>query len=200
MNKTAAIAAVLAATTDQPVIFTTGFACRIARHLAERPNHFYMTGSMGLASSIGIGIALAARQPTVVVDGDGSLLMNPVGLLTAGGLQDLPLVHVVLDDASYASTGGQHAPPTGTNLVRLATAFGYPWAGSADRLDAFAELVRTAVADCASPMIVVAVLTEPDEPVPPRVDVDLGVHAREFRDHLAFIQQRAWPAREGSRA
>src|SRR5260363_465781 len=84
MSKSAALQQIILATTNQPIIFTTGYSCRIAAHLRHRPNHFYRTGSMGLAVSIGTGVALATGLPTVVVDGDGSLLMNPASLIVAG--------------------------------------------------------------------------------------------------------------------
>jgi thiamine pyrophosphate-dependent acetolactate synthase large subunit-like protein len=183
MNKTTAIAADLAVTAGRPVVFTTGYACRVARHLADRPGHFYMTGSMGLASSIGIGLALTTRRPTVVVDGDGALLMNPVGPLTTGTVPGLPLVHVVLDDARYASTGGQDTPRA--DLPALARACGYPRVTSTKDASGLRDAVAAALADGAGPSFVRAVLTGPEDPVPPRVDLDLGVHARVFRDFVA---------------
>jgi sulfopyruvate decarboxylase subunit beta len=182
VNKSTAIAAVLAATRDRPVIFTTGYACRIARHLADRPGHFYMTGSMGLASSIGIGVALSTGRPAVVVDGDGALLMNPVGPLTAGTLPGLPLVHVVLDDGSYASTGGQEAPRA--DLPALARACGYRQVLSVAQAGALTDAVAAALTGAGQPGFVQAVLSDPDAPVPPRVDVDLAEHARQFRDFV----------------
>src|SRR4051812_50205137 len=84
MSKTSAVAVALATAPGIPTVFTTGFISRIGA-AAEQRNHFYMTGSMGLALSLGTGIALSSRQATLVVDGDGSLLMNPVGLIMAGG-------------------------------------------------------------------------------------------------------------------
>lgn len=90
MNKTAVIRALIEATSTDPIIFTTGYSCRIARNVADRPNHFYMTGSMGLAASIGTGIALSTGRLVVVVDGDGALAMNPGCLLTAGALPTFP--------------------------------------------------------------------------------------------------------------
>ncbi|MFE3414742.1 thiamine pyrophosphate-dependent enzyme [Streptomyces mirabilis] len=125
MNKHDAIGAVIAATTDEPVIFTTGFTCRIAQNIADRPSHFYMTGSMGLAADIGIGVALSSNRTTVVVDGDGSLAMNPGCLLTAGGFPDLRLLHIVLDDGIYESTGGQDVPTDHVDFCALAQAAGY---------------------------------------------------------------------------
>lgn len=181
MNKTAAIGAVLSVTAGRPVVFTTGYTCRIARHLADRPGHFYMTGSMGLASAIALGVALTTRRPVVVVDGDGALLMNPVGPLTVGAFPDTTLVHVVLDDGSYASTGGQQAPHA--DLTALARACGYPGVTTAADGRGLAAAVRSALSGT-GPAFVRAPLTGPDDPVPPRVDVDLGLHARQFRDHV----------------
>ncbi|MFD8199458.1 thiamine pyrophosphate-dependent enzyme [Streptomyces sp. NPDC003470] len=185
MNKTEAVAAVLAATTTEPIVYTTGYACRIARHLDDRPSHFYMTGSMGLASSIGIGIARRTRRTTVVVDGDGSVLMNPVGLATAGALPDLPLAHIVLDDGCYASTGGQTVPSRRADLRAWAMACGYARAVGTDDAARFAGLVRAAVAGCTAPVLVLARLTSADQPVPGRVEEDLAEHARRFGRHLA---------------
>jgi thiamine pyrophosphate-dependent acetolactate synthase large subunit-like protein len=76
-----------------------------------------MTGSMGLVASVGTGLALATGLVTVVVDGDGSLLMNPVGLIIAGAAQ-VPLLHLVLDDGQYAWTGGQPVPAGHTDSMR----------------------------------------------------------------------------------
>jgi sulfopyruvate decarboxylase subunit beta len=182
MNKTTAIAAVLTVTTGRPVVFTTGYACRVARHLADRPGHFYMTGSMGLASSIGIGLALTTGRPAVVVDGDGAFLMNPAGPLTAGTVPGLPLVHVLLDDGSYASTGGQDTPRA--DFGALARACGYRRVTSTADAAELRDAVEAALADAAGPALVHAVLTGPDDPVPARVDLDLAGHARGFRDFV----------------
>ncbi|MDT8914700.1 thiamine pyrophosphate-dependent enzyme [Amycolatopsis sp. PS_44_ISF1] len=182
MNKTTAIAAVLAVTPGRPVVFTTGYACRVARHLADRPGHFYMTGSMGLASSIGVGLARATGRPAVVVDGDGAFLMNPVGPLTAGTVPGLPLVHVLLDDGSYASTGGQATPRA--DLPALARACGYHQVMSTVDAAGLRSAVGTALAGGGGPVFVHAVLAGPDEPVPPRVELDLGGHARGFREFV----------------
>jgi sulfopyruvate decarboxylase subunit beta len=66
MDKADAISAVIDATPDTPVIFSTGYACRIANSIADRPNYFYMTGSMGLAANIGTGIAAAPSSLTAM--------------------------------------------------------------------------------------------------------------------------------------
>ena len=185
MNKTSAVGAVIAATGHEPVIFTTGYSCRIARGIADRPSHFYMTGSMGLASSIGIGVARETGRTTVVVDGDGALLMNPVGLVTAGALSDLPLVHVLLDDGRYASTGGQLVPSTRTDLCGWAKASGYARVRSTADLAEFGAIVREEIASCVAPVFVHGVVAEADPPVAARIDAALDEHALRFRAHLA---------------
>ncbi|MEU6219999.1 thiamine pyrophosphate-dependent enzyme [Streptomyces sp. NPDC047022] len=180
MNKTTAIRALIEATTDEPIVFTTGYACRIAQGLAERPNHFYMTGSMGLASSVGTGIAQQTGRPSIVVDGDGSLLMNPAGLVCVGALDSLPLVHLLLDDGKYASTGGQYVPSGRTDFAMLARGCGYP---RVERIADAAELaaaLRAAIGMCSAPTFIHCVLTDEDLPVPPRVEPGLAEHAARF--------------------
>lgn len=184
MNKTAAIRAIVSATTSQPIVFTTGYSCRIAQHIADRPNHFYMTGSMGLAASIGTGVALATGMPTIVVDGDGSLLMNPAGLITAGAIPDLELLHVVLDDGAYASTGGQVTPSGRADLAAWARASGYERVFRVDDVHAFATTLRTALAHRAASTFIHCGLTADGAEVPPRVSADLGDHQRRFSHHL----------------
>ncbi|MGW5052687.1 thiamine pyrophosphate-dependent enzyme [Actinokineospora sp. NPDC004072] len=183
MNKTDAVREVIAATGDEPVVFTTGYACRIARGIADRPNHFYMTGSMGLASSIGVGIAQATGLATVVVDGDGSVLMNPVGLVVAGALGPLPLVHVVLDDGRYDSTGGQ-AVPSATDLGALALACGYREVHRLADAAALRSALARGLGARGGPVFLHCVLTDPDLPITARVGAGLGAHAERFSRHL----------------
>jgi sulfopyruvate decarboxylase subunit beta len=180
VNKVEAIGAVIELTPGQPVLFTTGYACRIAKHIADRDNHFYMTGSMGLVSSIGVGIALSTGRSTVVVDGDGSLLMNPAGLITAGSMPRLPLLHIVMDDASYASTGGQDTPGAAADFRGLARASGYHFAANAQRPAELSAILARLLSVPTGPALVHCVLSAEDPPVPPRVQVDLARHARRF--------------------
>src|SRR5207237_10579299 len=73
----AAIAAARKAVGREPVIHANGYMCRESFSLGDRPENFYMIGSMGLASAIGLGLSLADRDtPTDDLDGDGNLLMK----------------------------------------------------------------------------------------------------------------------------
>ncbi|MEV7097646.1 thiamine pyrophosphate-dependent enzyme [Amycolatopsis sp. NPDC051045] len=184
MNKTAAVGAVLDAVKTEPIVFTTGYACRIAKGIADRPNHFYMTGSMGLASSIAIGIGRQTKRPTVVVDGDGSLLMNPVGLFTAGSMGDLPLVHVVLDDGRYASTGGQAVAPAGADFGAMAVACGYRDVRRVTDVATLGAILGAAMRACVSPIFVHCLLSDVDDPVSGRVDLDLHEYTERLRGHI----------------
>jgi sulfopyruvate decarboxylase beta subunit len=125
-SRARAIAAVLEQLTDQPVIICNGFPSREAYAIADRPTHFYMLGSMGMAAAIGLGIALnKPAKKVVVLDGDGNVLMGLGTLATVGALKPKNFVHVVLDNEVYGSTGNQ---PTISNTVRLeqvAKAAGY---------------------------------------------------------------------------
>ncbi|WP_157162850.1 thiamine pyrophosphate-dependent enzyme [Actinoalloteichus spitiensis] len=184
MNKASAIRAIISATTNEPIVFTTGYSCRIAQAIADRPNHFYMTGSMGLATSIATGVALVTGGPTVVVDGDGSLLMNPAALVTAGAMSNLGLLHVVLDDGLYASTGGQSTPSGRTDLGALARACGYDQVLRVAEDDAFAAALSDVLAHRTTPVFIHCVLSAHDSAVPPRVSAHLGEHQRRFRHHI----------------
>jgi sulfopyruvate decarboxylase alpha subunit len=90
----------------------------------DRPLNFYTWGSMGLASSIGLGLALARPDLRVfVLDGDGSLLMNLGSLATIGLLQPCNLVLIVMDNELYATTGGQQTPTAfGADIAAAARA------------------------------------------------------------------------------
>src|SRR2546428_4895897 len=90
----------------------------------DRARNFYTWGSMGLASSIGLGLAIARPDVRVfVLDGDGSLLMNLGSLATIGLLRPANLVLVVMDNEEYATTGGQKTPTAeGADLAAAAQA------------------------------------------------------------------------------
>ena len=112
---------------DEMVVCTTGYTCREMQACADRPGNFYMIGSMGLAAPLGLGIALCRPDRTVVVlDGDGSVLMGLGTLPMIGSLRPARLIHVVLDNEVYASTGNQPTYSSNTPLEAVASASGYP--------------------------------------------------------------------------
>ena len=115
--------------------------------LGHRSNFFYLEHAMGLASSMGLGIALA--QPSrrvVVIDGDGSVLMNLGGLTTLARYAPPNLTHIVFDNESLLSVGGfPTATSTGSDLAAIARGAGIPDAVTVTELDGFTEAARKAL-------------------------------------------------------
>ena len=115
----------------------------------QRPQNFYMLGSMGLAIPIALGVAIAQpKRHVVALEGDGSLLMQLGCLATVATLQQKNLTMVVMDNAAYQITGSQ---PTATaqaaDLVAIARASGIAKSAWAADEDEFDRLLAAALAD-----------------------------------------------------
>ena len=115
----------------------------------DRPRNFYMWNSMGMASSIALGLALARPDLRVIVlDGDGSILMNLSSLATERACGVTNLVHVIWDNGGWEITGGQPAgSPFGVNLETVARGCGFLKTATVDDLDAFHDVFAEAMAD-----------------------------------------------------
>jgi len=156
------LAAEAAAAQDALLICNIGFPSRELFSVRDRPENFYMLGSMGLASSIGLGLALARPERKVMVlDGDGSVLMNLGTLASIAHYAPQNYQLVILDNCCYGSTGSQ---PTcthlGTNLFILAKAAGVREVG-------LVELVGTLAAALLShDTVIIAKVEEGNAPVP----------------------------------
>ena len=117
MDREEAIEVICSCITDEVIVSANGFISRDLFSTLDRNTNFYMIGSMGLASSIGLGIALKDPEKRVFVfDGDGNILMNLGSLTTIGSLKPKNLIHVVFDNSVHESTGSQ---PTNTNFVSV---------------------------------------------------------------------------------
>jgi len=116
--------------------------------LGHRPGFFYLEHAMGLASSLGLGIALALpRHKVIVIDGDGSLLMNLGALSTLARYRPGNLLHIVFDNESLLSVGGfPTATATGTDLAGVARACGIPRVDEANTLEQLQQAVVDALA------------------------------------------------------
>ncbi|HAM52850.1 MAG TPA: sulfopyruvate decarboxylase subunit alpha [Nitrospiraceae bacterium] len=123
------------------VVCNLGFPSKELFRIKHQSSNFYMLGSMGMATPIGLGIALMSDKKVVVIDGDGSLLMNPGSLATAAHFSPGNLMILGIDNGSYGSTGNQ---PTLTkscvDLELVAKGFGikstYKVSGRKPLLDA----------------------------------------------------------------
>lgn len=115
-----------AALPNDIVIATTGFTGRELYACEDRHNQLYVVGSMGCASSIGLGMAWARPdRRIVVIDGDGAMLMRLGALATLAYERPANLVHVLLDNEAHESTGGQSTVSHSMDLAGVAKSCGY---------------------------------------------------------------------------
>ena len=148
MRRLDALAAIYSRLADRIVVTIMGAVAAELQSIGHRPNFFYLQHAMGLASSMGLGLALSrpARQ-VVVFDGDGSILMNLGGLTTLARYRPRNLVHVVFDNESLLSVGGfPTATSTGSDIAAIAAAAGVPRTRTVRTLDEFTAAFDEALA------------------------------------------------------
>jgi sulfopyruvate decarboxylase subunit beta len=106
-------------------VSTCGHISRALYNLQDQPNNFYMVGSMGIAAPLALGMVLVRPQDRfVILDGDGSFLMNLGAAAMIAEWQPRNLVHVILDNRMHESTGGQRSVRV-ESFTRIAAAIGY---------------------------------------------------------------------------
>jgi sulfopyruvate decarboxylase subunit beta len=175
---------------DKIVVTIMGAVAAELYSLGHRPNFFYLEHAMGLASSMGLGIALAMPQHKVVVlDGDGSLLMNLGTLSTMARYRPGNLLHIVFDNESLLSVGGfPTATSTGADLAGIARASGIPSVMEAHTPATFADSVRSALAGDTLTTIV----TKVDAIGPKTFHMDVGLleNRFEFKRALAAMKEQ----------
>ncbi|MEU3855340.1 phosphonopyruvate decarboxylase [Streptomyces sp. NPDC029554] len=163
-----AIGVVTEAAPQAAVIATTGFTGRDTFAVADAPGNFYMQGSMGHASSIGLGVAMSHPERTVVVlDGDGALLMHLGALSMIGHEAPGNLIHVVLDNRVHESTGGQATTSATTSFPEMALAAGYASAVACASEEGLREAMTRAQAVSGPHLISVQTLPRTGS-IPPR--------------------------------
>jgi sulfopyruvate decarboxylase subunit beta len=110
---------------DGLIVANLGFPSRELHALQDSPRIFYMLGSMGLASSIGLGLACSQNKRVYVVDGDGSVLMNLGTLATIARYAPSNYCLIIVDNKAYGSTGNQPTNTAGkTDLLKIAKGAG----------------------------------------------------------------------------
>ena len=108
------------------VLSTTGMISREVFVTNDRPSNFYMLGSMGLASSFGLGLALQSPDKRVyVLEGDGSALMSLGALPLIATERPQNLIHIILDNEAYESTGAQPSISSKVDLAEIGKSCGY---------------------------------------------------------------------------
>lgn len=125
MERIEAIKTIAETLDDELIICNIGFPSRELYAVKDSSTHFYMLGSMGMASSIGLGLALSSKRKVVVFDGDGSVLMNMGTLVTIFSQNTENLIFVVFDNQCYGSTGSQCTYTTKVDLHEIAKSVGF---------------------------------------------------------------------------
>ncbi len=166
ISRLAALGAAFKPLGREPLVHANGYICRESFSLGDRPQNFYMIGSMGLAPAIGLGLALARpERATVVFDGDGNLLMNLGILAQVGARQPANFVHCVFDNEVYGSTGNQSSLSRHVRLDRLAGAAGYRTTAALTEAADVETAMRSALT-CRGPHFILVKVTREEAEVP----------------------------------
>jgi thiamine pyrophosphate-dependent acetolactate synthase large subunit-like protein len=171
MNRLEATRVLVAAIDADPIIASLGHPAYDLFAAGDRPANFYTWGSMGLASSIGLGLALARPDLRIfVVDGDGSLLMNLGSLATIGWTRPANLVLIVWDNQVYGTTGGQEtATAHGADLEAAARAMGTTATATVTTGEALAAAIARSGVE-PGPWVIVAKVAESAPTAKPPLD------------------------------
>lgn len=136
----------------------------------DRAQHFYIWNSLGLAPSVGLGLALARpEQKVIVLDGDGGTLMNPGALITIAHLAPSNLLHIVWDNAQYQLTGGQPtATATVTDLAALGRGSGLQHVASVTSMSQFEAQLENWLTEPGPWLVVAKIDNRPAPGRPPK--------------------------------
>lgn len=161
---------------NRPIVANLGPTSDELWHSQHRDRNFYTYGSMGLCSSIALGMALSTDEQVISLDGDGSLLMNLGTIATIGREQPKNLVVVVWDNEEWGQTGHQPSHTAkGTDLAQVAQSCGISHTATVRDLEELESVFRTALQG-EGPWFIVAKIQETEYlPVAP-VEPELTLH------------------------
>lgn len=189
MKRIECLEAVYPSLSDKLVVTIMGAAAAELQSLGHRQNFFYLQHSMGLASSLGLGLALSLpEQQVVVFDGDGSLLMNLGTLSTMARQKPKNLLHVVFDNESFVSVGVfPTATSEGADLAGIARAAGIPRVRVAETVENFRKEFEAA-ADCSH---LTTIIAKVEAKGPPTFLTDLGLleNRFQFQRHIQSLRK-----------
>lgn len=168
-------------TPDAAIVSNLGVASYVLAGVADRPRNFYLWGSMGVTTPVGLGLALSVDDPVVVLDGDGSMLMGLGTLATVSRHDPENLVIVLWDNEQFGTTGGQptHSPLVAFDAIGEAVGLR---SFTAHTNAEFAEAYATAVAHDGAALVVCRVEGIDPDARPP---LDFAHIKRRFRRAVA---------------
>lgn len=184
-GRVAAIETLLEYISDRAaLVATTGYTGRELYTINDRPQHLYQVGSMGCAAAMGLGIAVNVDRPVIVLDGDGAALMKLGSMGTIGAYAPNNLIHIVFDNGTYESTGGQPTVSPVVDFAGVATSCGYAFTYACDDLKGFGRAVQTALTRPGPHLIHIRVTRGTIEGLG-RPKVTPATVARRFKEFLA---------------
>jgi sulfopyruvate decarboxylase subunit beta len=153
----------------------------------DDPNHIDVVGAMGSASSIALGIALAQpSRKVIVMDGDGSLLMQLGSLVTIAGAAPDNLYHLVFENGVYATSGGQPLPAEGRmDFEMIARGAGFAHAARFDDASEF-KAALPGLLDRRGPVFVTL-------QIEPEVGVPSGTRSAMMGDQMRAVRRQFVP-------
>nr|VFJ63378.1 MAG: phosphonopyruvate decarboxylase [Candidatus Kentron sp. FW] len=164
------------------LLATTGYTGRELFALGDKENQLYMVGSMGCLSSLALGLATARPERRIIaIDGDGALIMRMGALATIGHEHPANLLHLVLDNARYESTGSQYTVSGSLDFCRVAGACGYSHVSRLNQPEQLTDFLRESARGPA--LVHVPILPGTMETLP-RPDVTPRQVAGRLRNHL----------------
>ena len=164
---------------DQLVICNIGLPSQELYKINDRPNYFYMLGSMGLASSIGLGLSLSIKQDVISIDGDGSVLMNMNTLATIGNRAPNNYTLLIIDNGSYGSTGDQQTfTNQKTSLKEVAVGSGCDNVIECDGKET-PQILLEAINDKTKSYVIISKIDSGNVPIKP-----IPLHAVTIRDRF----------------
>ena len=171
MIRKAAISTVVKKIGNHPIISANGFISRDLFEVCDKSSNFYMIGSMGLASSIGLGVALKnPRKSVFIFDGDGNVLMNLGSLTTIASQKPKNLIHVVFDNSVHESTGGQPTNSNFVNIEKIAKACNYNHTFTVRTENNFEKILRK-IKKLKGPIMIVVKIQQSDTERSGRINI-----------------------------
>jgi thiamine pyrophosphate-dependent acetolactate synthase large subunit-like protein len=170
----------LSATPDALVVSNLGVASYVLAGVADRPRNFYLWGSMGVTTPVGLGLAMARDEQVTVLDGDGSTLMSMGVFATLSTYDPSNLTVVVWNNDGYATTGGQPSNADAVDFAAVAEDCGL-YAARAASGETFQRAYEDAVAHDGAAVVVCDVARVDPEERPP---FDFAHLKRRFRDEV----------------
>ncbi|WP_100551360.1 phosphonopyruvate decarboxylase [Caedibacter taeniospiralis] len=169
------------------VIATTGKTGRELYTLQDHSKHFYCVGSMGYANALAHGVALNSKKPVFVIDGDGAAIMHLGNLTSIGASAPSNLVHVILDNGTYDSTGAQATVSEYVDFAALAKSLGYKKQFRCSSLRDFSNALKTV--DSGGPALIHLKIKSGSMKNLGRPAVKPHEIARRLRQHIQKMEQ-----------